>query len=97
MFYGHVGASGPHVSWTVSEGTPEKERIQSIKEANLLEKELTVKWGGIGGEVGQTASRIKAWREKYGENAYNLMLTLKRAIDPNDILNPGNLEGEGYE
>ena len=97
MFYGHVGASGPHVSWTVSEGTPEIERIESIKEARLLEKELTVKWEGIGGEVGQTASRIKAWREKYGENAYNLMVTLKRAVDPNDILNPGNLEGEGYD
>ena len=64
MFYGHVGASGPHVSWTVSEDTPAEKRIQSIREARRLEKEFSVKWEGIGGEVGQTASRISAWRGK---------------------------------
>ena len=97
MFYGHVGASGPHVSWTVPEDTPPEKRIQSIKEARRLEKEFTVKWDGIGGEVGQTASRISAWREKYGKDAYGLLSLLKASVDPNNILNPGNLEGEGYE
>jgi glycolate oxidase len=97
MFYGHVGASGPHVSWTVPEDTPAEKRIQSIKEARRLEKEFTVKWEGIGGEVGQTASRISAWREKYGEDAYGLLSLLKTTLDPNNILNTGNLEGEGYE
>ena len=97
MFYGHVGASGPHVSWTIAEDAPVEKRIQSIKEARRLEKEFTVKWEGIGGEVGQTASRISAWREKYGECAYSLLSLLKNTIDPNNILNPGNLEGEGYD
>ena len=97
MFYGHVGASGPHVSWTVPESTPKEERIKSIKEARLLEKEFTVKWGGIGGEVGQTASRMPAWKEKYGPEAYNVISSIKKALDPNNILNTGNLEGDGYE
>lgn len=97
MFYGHVGASGPHVSWTISEDAPAEKRIQSIKESRKLEKEFTVKWEGIGGEVGQTASRISAWREKYGEDAYALLSMLKATVDPKNILNPGNLEGEGYD
>lgn len=97
MFYGHVGASGPHVSWTVPEDTPAEKRAQSVKEARRLEKEFSVKWEGIGGEVGQTASRISAWREKYGEDAYSLLSMLKATVDPNNILNPGNLEGDGYE
>jgi glycolate oxidase len=99
MFYGHLGASGPHVSWTILEDEPDvdKKRLKSLKEARLLEKELAVQWGGIGGEVGQTASRMSTWREKYGESAYKLLLSLKATVDPNNILNPGNIEGDGYE
>ena len=96
-FYGHVGSSGPHVYRALPGGTPKAKELQSVKELRKLEKELTVKWGGIGGEVGQTASRISAWREKYGEEAYSVIVNIKKVLDPNNILNPGNLEGEGYE
>ena len=63
----------------------------------MLEREVYLKWGCAAGEVGQTASRMPFFRERYGEAAYNMLLAVKKAIDPNNILNPGNLEGEGYE
>jgi FAD/FMN-containing dehydrogenase len=33
-------------------------------------------------------------RERYGEAAYSMLMKVKQAIDPNNTLNPGNLEGE---
>lgn len=96
-FYGHVSSSGPHVTWAMPVGTPRAKELQAVKESRKLEKELTVEWGGIGGELGQTAGRISAWRAKYGEAAYQMAVSIKKAVDPNNILNPGNLEGEGYE
>jgi FAD/FMN-containing dehydrogenase len=42
------------------------------------------------------SGRIAFYREKYGEAAYKLLLQLKQTFDPNNILNAGNLEGEGY-
>lgn len=49
------------------------------------------------GKIGQTASRIPFFRKRYAEAAYAMIMNVKKAIDPNNILNPGNLEGEGYE
>jgi glycolate oxidase len=97
MFYGHIGACGPHVIWRLPVGAPLETVNQCVKESRKLEQEITVKWEGIGGEVGQMASRLSAWRRKYGEEAYRVALAIKKAFDPNNILNPGNLEGEGYE
>ena len=54
-------------------------------------------WGCASGEIGQTASRIPFFKKRYGLAAHSMLMAVKRAIDPNDILNPGNLEGEGYE
>jgi FAD/FMN-containing dehydrogenase len=70
--------------------------MECIKAATLLEGEINLKWGCASGEVGQTASRIPFLKERYGDAAYTMLMNFKRTIDPNNILNPGNLEGEGY-
>jgi FAD/FMN-containing dehydrogenase len=54
---------------------------------------LNVKYGGCGGEWGLTAQRISFLRSKYGDAYYNLLVNLKKAVDPHNILNRGNLEG----
>jgi D-lactate dehydrogenase (cytochrome) len=33
--------------------------------------------------------KLDALREEHGEEAIDLMRTIKRALDPNNILNPG--------
>ena len=97
LIYGHVGTSDLHAMWGVPASWPLDKRKQSMGEASQLEREIYLKWGGAAGEVGQTALRMPFWRERYGEAAYSMLLNMKKAIDPNNILNPGNLlEGEGY-
>ncbi|MBA7592596.1 hypothetical protein ES708_34784 [subsurface metagenome] len=94
FIYGHVGTSDLHAMWTAPASWPPDRRIQCIREATLLESEINLKWGCASGEVGQTALRIPFLKERYGQAAYSMLMTVKKAIDPNNILNPGNLEGE---
>lgn len=97
LVYGHIGTCDLHGMWVMPKNTPQAKLMQAIKEAPLLEKDINLRWGCASGEIGQTASRISFFRERYGEGAYAMLMNVKRAIDPNNILNPGNLEGEGYE
>ena len=93
--YGHVGTCDLHGLWCTPASWPLEKRLQCRKEGLLLEKEVNLMWGCASGEVGQTAMRIAFLRERWGEAAYRMLLNIKKAIDPNNILNPGNLEGEG--
>ena len=97
FIYGHVGTCDLHGLWATPVSWPLEKRMKCRREALLLEKEVNLKWGCASGEVGQTAARIPFLRQRYGEAAYLMLINVKKAIDPNNILNPGNLEGEGYE
>jgi len=51
-------------------------------------------WGGvITGEHGIGLAKKRWWPEASSEVARRLHLTLKRALDPNNILNPGKFLG----
>jgi glycolate oxidase len=97
FIYGHVGTCDLHGMWVAPVDWPQTQKMQCAKEARLLENELNIKWGCASGEVGQTASRIPFLKQRYGEAAYAMLMNIKKAIDPNNIINPGNLEGDGYE
>ena len=96
FIYGHVGTSDLHALWVVPASWPPDKRMQAIKAGTSVEGEINLKWGCASGEVGQTAARIPFLKERYGQAAYSMLTNVKQAIDPNNILNPGNLEGEGY-
>ncbi len=96
FIYGHVGTCDLHGLWVTPASYPQEKRMECIQEARLLENEINMKWGCASGEIGQTASRIPFLKERYGDAAYSMLMGFKRTIDPNNILNPGNLEGEGY-
>ena len=96
FIYGHVGTCDLHGLWVTPASYPQEKRMECIKEARLLEGEINMKWGCASGEIGQTASRIPFLKERYGDAAYTMLMNFKSTIDPNNILNPGNLEGEGY-
>ncbi len=91
LLYGHVGICDLHAMWGAPISWPEEKRRQALKEATMLEKEVYLKWGCAPGEVGQTANRIPFLRERYGEAAYAMLLKIKQVVDPNSVLNPGNL------
>ena len=92
--YGHLGAGSMHALWTLPSGWSNEKKRKAVKEAFNVEKKLTIKYNGCGGELGQVAGRIPFFRERYGEDTYSLLLRIKKAFDPNNILNSGNLEGE---
>ena len=97
FIYGHIGTCDLHGMWVVPVSTPPEKRLEIAKSAIQLESDINVMWGCASGEVGQTASRIPFFKRRYGPAAHSMLMEMKRAVDPNNILNPGNLEGEGYE
>lgn len=94
--YGHVGTCDLHGMWVVPVDTNLEEKAQIGKAAVLLESDINLMWGCASGEIGQTASRIPFFIKRYGPATHAMLGNIKKAIDPNNILNPGNLEGEGY-
>jgi len=97
FIYGHVGTCDLHGMWVAPVGMPQEERMEIGKAAVQLEGDINLMWGCASGEIGQTASRIPFFKKRYGIAAHGMLMNVKRAIDPGNILNPGNLEGEGYE
>ncbi len=95
--YGHVGTCDLHGMWVAPVSMPVGERVEIGRQAVQLESDMNLKWGCASGEIGQTASRIPFFKRRYGRAAHEMLLAVKRAVDPHNILNPGNLEGEGYE
>jgi glycolate oxidase len=97
FIYGHIGTCDLHGMWVAPVSLPQEKRALISKAATKLESDINLMWGCASGEVGQTASRIPFFKRRYGTAAHAMLMDMKKAVDPNNILNPGNLEGEGYE
>jgi glycolate oxidase len=91
--YGHLGALSIHGLFIIPTEWSDKKRKAAFFEVMELDKRLNLKYEAAGGEWGQMAVRVPFFREKYGEKAYSLMKQMKKVFDPNNILNPGNVEG----
>jgi glycolate oxidase len=92
--FGHIGAPTIHAYAFI----PTKDIPNDVRKAVTLEvrdktEALNIKYGGCGGEWGVTAQRARFLEKKYGKAYYDFLVTLKKALDPNNILNRGNLEG----
>ncbi|MBW2004711.1 MAG: hypothetical protein JRI72_08865 [Deltaproteobacteria bacterium] len=75
-----------------------KDITNEVKKALTLEmrektEDLNIKYGGCGGEWGLTAQRVSFLKKKYEQEVYEVLVKIKKALDPNDILNRGNLQG----
>jgi glycolate oxidase len=87
--FGHAGDGNMHVNVMVKDydepGVPQK--VEQVLD-ELFEQVLT--WGGvITGEHGIGLAKKRWWPEATSEVSRNLHTTLKRAFDPDGILNPG--------
>ena len=92
--FGHIGAPTIHAyAFIPTKEIPNEVKIAVAKEVRDKTEALNVKYGGCGGEWGLTAQRVSFLKSKYGETYYNLLVNLKKTLDPNNILNRGNLEG----
>jgi glycolate oxidase len=92
--YGHVGSDSLHCLFAFPYSWDNDKMKQVVNEIWNLEKELMLKYDGVGGDWGWLPYRVPFFREKYGEFSYELIRKMKQLFDPNNILNRGNLEGE---
>lgn len=93
--FGHVGSLDLHGMWIIPKDMSDEERKRGVIEVmEKVDKEMNLRYEACGGEWGQMTHRVPFFKAKYGEVGYALLKALKKTFDPNNILNPGNLEGE---
>ena len=92
--FGHIGAPTIHAyAFIPTKDITNETKIAVAKEVREKTEALNIKYGGCGGEWGLTAQRASFLKKKYGDAYYDFLVKLKKAVDPNNILNRGNLEG----
>ena len=91
--YGHIGDLTLHPTFLIPRNWDREMKLAAIKETFQREAELNLKYGTCGGEWGQLSLRKEFFVNKFGEKGYGLIENMKKMMDPNNILNPGILEG----
>jgi D-lactate dehydrogenase (cytochrome) len=87
---GHVGDGNFHVSPLIDMDDPDEiARVEAFV-ARLVERALAME-GTCTGEHGVGQNKMKYLEAEHGAGALELMRTLKRAIDPDNIMNPGKI------
>jgi glycolate oxidase len=88
--FGHMGDGNLHPTFLTDErNAPEMERVEHAMQEIF---DYAVKLGGtITGEHGVGIAKKKFLPGALGENSLDLMRQLKRALDPENILNPGKI------
>jgi len=93
VYYGHASVGLIHIRPEIDLATEEgKHLFRTIAERN---SKLVKKYrGAISGEHGDGRIRAPFIKEQVGEQVYAYLLELKRAFDPNNLLNPGVIVGD---
>jgi D-lactate dehydrogenase (cytochrome) len=90
MIVGHVGDGNYHVMLLVDPMSPaDYEEAEAINH-RLVSRAIQLD-GTCTGEHGIGLHKMQFMLEEHGEDALELMRDLKRAFDPNNILNPGKI------
>lgn len=91
--YAHIGAVSLHPGILIPGDWDGEKKRRALAELFEREAELNLKYGGCGAEWGQFSKRTSFFIRRYGKEGYEFVKNIKKAIDPNNILNPGVLEG----
>jgi D-lactate dehydrogenase (cytochrome) len=87
---GHVGDGNFHVLPLVDMADAAEVEATKAFVERLVYRALAME-GTCTGEHGVGQKKMKYLEEEHGPEALDLMRTLKRAIDPDDIMNPGKI------
>ena len=87
---GHVGDGNFHLVFVIDPDNPEEmARAKEINERMVIR---ALKMGGTcTGEHGIGYGKIEFLRSEHGEEAISVMRQIKRALDPDDLMNPGKI------
>ena len=91
--FGHVGDGNIHVNILVDPADADAMRRAGQAERQLFEEVVALE-GSISGEHGIGFSKAKFLGLELSSETIDLMRRLKRAFDPNGILNPGKIFSE---
>jgi len=87
--YGHVGDGNYHVVFVIEAGnSDELEEVQALSQ-RFIEDALSL-GGTCSGEHGIGVGKIDALEQEHKE-AVEVMRSIKRALDPQNIMNPGKV------
>ena len=86
---GHVGDGNFHSTLIIRNDNPEDLKIARELSHRMTERALSMN-GTVSGEHGIGLGKIKYMEKEHGE-AWDIMTSIKKALDPNLILNPGKL------
>ncbi len=93
LMFGHIGALTIHVSFLLPPDLSDEKYRETTDILFKLESEMNSKYKTCGGEWGQFSKRKDFFIQRYGQKSYDIVKSIKSALDPNNILNPGILEG----
>jgi glycolate dehydrogenase FAD-linked subunit len=88
--FGHAGDGNLHPTIL----TDMRDKKEEIKVENAIEEifEVTIKLGGtLSGEHGIGISKAKYLKMEISNESYEIMKRIKKAFDPDNILNPGKI------
>jgi len=91
--FGHIGGLTLHPTFLIPRAWTKENKRKAVDELFDRETAINLKYDTCGGEWGQFSVRTPFFIQKYGETGYGLIKSLKSMMDPNNILNPGILEG----
>ncbi|MDB6001034.1 MAG: putative oxidoreductase [Rhizobacter sp.] len=87
---GHVGDGNFHVGYLIDPNIPEERETAERLNRQLIARTLRME-GTCSGEHGIGLHKMDFLVSEAGEGAVSLMRTLKRAMDPKNIMNPGKI------
>ena len=87
---GHVGDGNFHFGYLIDPAIPEERRVAEQLNHQLVSRALRLE-GTCTGEHGVGLHKMDFLLTEAGSGAVNMMRTLKRALDPDNILNPGKI------
>ncbi|HAJ14612.1 MAG TPA: 2-hydroxy-acid oxidase, partial [Comamonadaceae bacterium] len=87
---GHVGDGNFHFGYLIDPENPEEHRLAEQLNHQLVHRTLRL-GGTCTGEHGIGLHKMDFLRAEAGDGAVDMMRAIKRALDPDNILNPGKI------
>ena len=87
---GHVGDGNFHMAYLIDPERPEERVLAEQLNSQLVERALRL-GGTCSGEHGVGLHKMDFLEQEAGAGAVNMMRAIKRALDPDNIFNPGKI------
>jgi glycolate oxidase len=88
--FGHMGDGNLHPTFLADERDADEMHRVELALAEIIDRTLAV-GGTVTGEHGVGLAKKPFLRQQLGDNSYELLRTIKRALDPEGLLNPGKI------